>query len=390
MRIGLLTGEYPPMQGGVGDYTRELGRALIALGHEVVVITHTGSGAQAGEGLAVETPVTGWGWRAPGRVAGLAVARGLDVVNLQYQAAAYGMGLPIHTTTLQWRLGRRPFASVVTYHDLRVPYLFPKASALRREAMLALGRHADAVIVTNHEDESEWRAAAPQSSVYSVPIGSNIVPCLPANYSREAWRARKGLAPDDLVIGYFGFLTAQKGGRTLLEALHRLAEQGRPAHLLVVGGLASASDPGNNAYVSELLQQLLEAEARKRVHLTGFLSPEQVSAGLAACDAVALPYRDGASLRRGSLMAALAHGCAIVSTDGPGMTAGLRAAIAAVPPDDPAALAAEIAALADDADRRAALGRRAADLAKEFSWDRIAARTAEVCGEAVVRRGGGG
>ena len=24
MRIGLITGEYPPDQGGVGDYTREL------------------------------------------------------------------------------------------------------------------------------------------------------------------------------------------------------------------------------------------------------------------------------------------------------------------------------------------------------------------------------
>ena len=39
MRIGLITGEYPPMQGGVGDFTQELGKGLAALGHDVHVIT---------------------------------------------------------------------------------------------------------------------------------------------------------------------------------------------------------------------------------------------------------------------------------------------------------------------------------------------------------------
>ena len=39
MRVGLVTGEYPPMQGGVGDFTRQLGQALAALGVETHVIT---------------------------------------------------------------------------------------------------------------------------------------------------------------------------------------------------------------------------------------------------------------------------------------------------------------------------------------------------------------
>jgi len=40
MKIGLVTAEYAPMQGGVGDFTREVGHALAALGHEVHVITN--------------------------------------------------------------------------------------------------------------------------------------------------------------------------------------------------------------------------------------------------------------------------------------------------------------------------------------------------------------
>ena len=39
MRIGLVTGEFPPMEGGVGAFTEQLGRALKALGHEVHIIT---------------------------------------------------------------------------------------------------------------------------------------------------------------------------------------------------------------------------------------------------------------------------------------------------------------------------------------------------------------
>ena len=43
MKIGLVTAEYAPMQGGVGDFTREVARALAALGHEVHVVTSPGS-----------------------------------------------------------------------------------------------------------------------------------------------------------------------------------------------------------------------------------------------------------------------------------------------------------------------------------------------------------
>jgi glycosyltransferase involved in cell wall biosynthesis len=39
MRIGLVTGEFPPDQGGVGDFTHHLAEALAALGHDVHVVT---------------------------------------------------------------------------------------------------------------------------------------------------------------------------------------------------------------------------------------------------------------------------------------------------------------------------------------------------------------
>ena len=55
MRILFITGEYPSMQGGVGDYTRRLSQALGELGADVHVLTHVDAGddhlARAGRGL---------------------------------------------------------------------------------------------------------------------------------------------------------------------------------------------------------------------------------------------------------------------------------------------------------------------------------------------------
>src|SRR6185503_1075851 len=98
MRIGLVTGEYPPMQGGVGDFTQQLGRALAAQGHEVHVITSKAAGAAPrapGEPI-VHAAFARWSWPALWQVRGLARRLRLDLVNIQYQAAAYGLSAPIH------------------------------------------------------------------------------------------------------------------------------------------------------------------------------------------------------------------------------------------------------------------------------------------------------
>ena len=46
---------------------------------------------------------------------------------------------------------------VVTFHDLRVPYLFPKAGRLRPAAVTHLARAAAGVIATDPADEAELK-----------------------------------------------------------------------------------------------------------------------------------------------------------------------------------------------------------------------------------------
>ena len=82
----------------------------------------------------------------------------------------------------------------------------------------------------------------------------------------------------------------------------------------MVGGKVGASDPTNLAYLAKVEALIAELGMVNRVQWTGFTAPDEVSANLLAADCATLPYREGATLRHGSLMAALAHGLPIVST----------------------------------------------------------------------------
>ncbi|HIP97577.1 MAG TPA: glycosyltransferase family 1 protein [Anaerolineae bacterium] len=379
MRILLISGEFSPMQGGVGDFTHELGKELAALGCQVSVITSKAAGSRRQvDGVAVFPIIEKWDWRCWAIILKLLRELKPDVVNIQYQTAAYGMHPAINLLPRRLRRESRRPRVVVTYHDLREPYLFPKAGPLRRWITREPARQSDAVIVTNHEDEwrmanGEWRIA----NLARIPIGSNIAPMPPADYDRDAWRARWGAGPGDLLLAYFGFLNESKGGETLIRALAEVVAHGMPASLLMIGGQVGSSDPTNVAYLRQIEALIAELSLDERVMWTGYTPADEVSANLLAADVCVLPYRDGVSFRRGSFMAALAHGCAIVSTEPRVPVPELRDEenILLIPPDDPAALARAITRLAENADLRRRLGAGAANLAQHFTWEKIAAQT---------------
>ena len=397
MRVGLVTGEFPPLEGGVGAFTEQLARALAARGHEVHVITSKrarppGAPRQL---TAVFEPVAldygllhprigRWRWPSLSTIADIVLRYELQVVNVQYQAAAYNMrAVAVHF--LPWRL-RGVAPTVVTFHDLRVPYLFPKAGGLRQAAVRGLARRAAGGIATNAADLAVLRGWT-DAPLRQIPIGSNIDAYEPHHVEIAEVRDGLGLSEGDLLLGYFGFLNETKGADTLLDALAQLDGH---YHLVFIGGQTGASDPRNNeAFLGGLRGQIERLGLGGRVHWTGFLSPGRVSAHLAAADLMVMPYRDGVSLRRGTLMAVLAHGRPLVTTAPATPTPELRHGenVWLVRPDDATALAGAITALAADPTRRGQLGRGAREVAGLFDWGRIAGLTADFY--AAVIAGGG-
>ncbi len=377
-RVLLVTGEYPPAQGGVGDYTCLLNQALHERAWPTRVLTRSGFSVQAAEpdGTPGLGPLTAPSITLQAALRALK-ATGAQVAHVQYQTGAYEMRPTINL--LPWLLGRKwGGATVVTFHDLRAPYLFPKAGPLRDWANRLMARSASAVIVTNPEDAArllEWG----MRRVELIPIGSNIRNDPPAGYNRRRWRERWGADEGTVLMAYFGFLNSSKGLDSLLRALRALREKG-DFRLLMVGGGLGSSDPTNRRTAAELSRLADELGVSGSLIWTGYLSPQEVSAALLSGDMAVLPYTDGASFRRGSLLAVLEHGLPLVTTlpsgdavhkpGWPKLVDGENALL--VKACDTEGLAEAVWRLAGDGELRARLTGGSLELARFFSWQRIA------------------
>ncbi|MGH2351158.1 MAG: glycosyltransferase family 4 protein, partial [Chloroflexota bacterium] len=330
MRIGIVTAEYPPDVGGVGDHAARLAHELAASGHAVQVVTSARRGYRpclltGGRGGPTGLPwpqdmriVQRWDWRIFFALPRLARRERWDVLHIQYQPGAYTLHLAINLLPQWLRRSSCSPAIVTTFHDLRVPYVFPKAGPLRRLAVRQLARGSHGAIAVAEEDRSQllaWtRDLRRPPVVEHIPLGNQMDASPPPDFERTAWRAHLGLPSDAQVVGHFGFVNRSMAVDELVRAIGLLAGAGRNVHLLMIGDPLGASDPTNRGYLEAVRRLIADLGLEPRVHWTGTATPEALAAWLRCLDVAALPFRDGASLRRTSIIAAWAHGAPLVTT----------------------------------------------------------------------------
>ena len=146
MKIGIISGEFAPLPGGVGAFSRILADRLQGLGHDVHVLSRVGCESDKLPMAAAR----GWGLSGVASIRKWAENAQLDIINMQFQTAAYDMSPVVHF--LPSALDQ-PF--ITTFHDLRHPYLFPKAGPLRDWIVMHLAESSDGVITTNDEDAAQ-------------------------------------------------------------------------------------------------------------------------------------------------------------------------------------------------------------------------------------------
>ena len=339
IRVALVAGGAPNGTCGVADYTSRLSGSLASLG--------------------LDAPPARVRFAArPGTTAGLAGTGGgssldaFDVVHVQYPSLAFGVGpLPLIVAAAAGR------PVVVTLHE------FSRAHPLRRALMATLARLADRVVFTSafeRERAGSWARSAPV-----IPIASNIEVCGGVPTRSTAGR--------DTVL-FFGLHAPGKGLDEFLALVAQRRARGDERRFVVLG---------------DAVGEAFGREARARTEAAGAqwlgrAPVELVSAELGRARAAYLPYPDGASERRATLLAALAHGVPVVSTPGEAVTTELAAvvALAATVRDADAQLSA-----LDDDRRWAACSRRGLDYAAARSWAAVAGAHRELYGSLVgVRR----
>jgi glycosyltransferase involved in cell wall biosynthesis len=372
----MVSGEFPPQHGGLGDYTNMLCTHLASQGMEVGVVTSKAAGETArGKGFPVAPAVSRWDFFCWPELGKRIRTMNANVIHVQYQTAAYGLHPAINLLPLALRMAKNPAKVVFTFHDLEAPYQPWLRGPVRKMAMLAGERRVDAFVATNGADFQQLLASRPGPSAaryHLIPIGANVLNHPPRRYTRDAQRKKLGAGARTLLLSHFGLLNQSKGLQDLLVAMKLLIEQGLDVRLVLIGGTTGSSDATNVAFAEHIRSEIERLGLAGRVVETGFLAPEDVTGHLLACDVCVLPYRDGASFRRGTLMAALEHGLCLVTTRPaePDLVDGQNARLA--DPANPVSLARVIDELGQDEVTRRRLGLEAAKLGHRFGWEAIA------------------
>lgn len=317
MRVVIITGEYPPVAGGVADYSARLAEALVVAGHDVSVITAGSRSDDAGRAAPAAiffVKANGWGPRDLRAVVHEASRLRPDIVLFQYVPHMYGRaGINLSIATLPGLLRSTMRARIVTIlHELfRDWSLGPGAipALTHRFQLIMITRGSHGLVVTNPRSrERLLRGRNHFVPVKIIPVGPTI-PVIPTTEG-ERIRLRSALgvgrAP---LIGDVGITNVTKRPQDLLVALGRLDPSVR---LLCLGGLPSQA-PRWQRFLSTAQAQGLG----DRVLWTGYLPANDLSRHLTTLDLLAHTAEGGASTRSTVLASALMHGLPVVAYRGP-------------------------------------------------------------------------
>lgn len=323
----ILTCEYPPDCGGVGDYTAQVAAALAALGDTVTVFCPPRPARVSSESGPLVVTHAGVEVVVLDDVYGRRGRRAIDerlngqpsaipsTILVQYVPTGFGLrGANIPWCRWLLERSRRPGTDVrVMFHE---PYfeftwrpVLQNALALAERLMAKmLLRAASRVYVST----DAWRRylaphmpAGRSQALVTLPIPSAIPRCHRA--SEIAARRTQLLASSSTrLVGHFGTFGSEVAPM-LATALTQLLNDDSTISAVCVGS-------GSDEFVRSLAGS--SPPIGERVHGSGRVSAPEAALTLSACDLLLQPYPDGVTTRRTSIMAGLINARAIVSTTG--------------------------------------------------------------------------
>jgi phosphatidylinositol alpha-mannosyltransferase len=361
VRVGLVCPYTWDVPGGVQAHVRDLAECLLEMGHQVSVLAPVDDADEADlpdylvpAGRAVPVPYNGSVARLCfGPVSLTRTRRWLrkgrfDVLHLHEPtvpslsmlacfAARGGMVATFHTATARSR-ALQVFGTTLQPGLEKITGRIAVSPAARRVVVEHLGH--DAVLVPNGVYVDRFAGAKPLDD---LPAGRRIV------FLGRIDEPRKGL---DL----------------LLEALPAIAARVPDVQLLVAG-------PGD----VEDVREAMDPRVADRVHLLGLVSEADKPRVYASGDVYVAPNTHGESFGI-VLIEAMATGTPVVASDLPAFRRVLADGEAGVlfPVGDTAALAASVAALLLDDERRRHLSVAASRVVQAYDWHHVARQVVEV------------
>ena len=296
----VVTGSFPPMKCGVGDYSCKLVKSLAAYAKiQVGVLTTVFDSNEGGaDGLEVFPVMKSWSLAETLKVIKIIRHWSPDIVHIQYPTQGYGTGL------LQWFLPMISFLMrkkvVQTWHE---GYSRRNAPKLFLKAIIPSGL----VVVRPQYKEKllpilRW---ALRNKRFVFIRNASVFPRIDLGEQEKDALRRQYLRKQKRLILFLGFVYPHRGVELLFEIANPTSDQ------LVIAG--KIIDEGGE-YHQEIMRRALAEPWLGKVTITGFLPAADVSALLAAADAVVLPFRVGGGEWNTSIHGAVLQGAFVITT----------------------------------------------------------------------------
>jgi GT2 family glycosyltransferase/glycosyltransferase involved in cell wall biosynthesis len=356
LHVLMITGSYPPMRCGVGDYTARLAESILNSNITVTVLTSFTAGLGEAE-VRVLPQVKHWGvWRMFPLAAKIRSIRP-DIAHIQYPTNGYGYKLgPQALILLLWLSGIK---IVATIHEFR------RVRFLRKLSLFPFLICSHSLVFMADEERVAivkrlpWLKKKMETQSSVIPVNSNI-PVLPKTMRADT---------DGFIVSFFGLFYPAKMIESVISAFQILNAE---AHSRITFRFIGDLHPHHREYfasIRKLAEMYMPVE-----HLEWMIgmSPKEVARALSGSDVCLLPYPDGASLRRTTLMAALSLGVPVVTTktgETPDLFKDRNNVLFA---DGPERMAEMVMLVMNDKDLAATLALNGREVSTLFSWDRIA------------------
>jgi D-inositol-3-phosphate glycosyltransferase len=242
---------------------------------------------------------------------------------------------------------------------------------------------ADRIVVSTLAEQTQLRFLyrAGERKLDIIPPGvdlSHFYP-IPADEAKMF----VGLKPDDRMVLFVGRIEPLKGVDTLIQAMScvKLKDAHKPVHLAIIGGEPDASPQEMSAEMARLQKLCDELAVGQTVVFLGKRGQDTLPYYYSAAEVVVMPshYESFGMVA----LEAMACGAPVIASEvgGLGFLVQDGETGFTVPDGDPALLCERLSLLLGDPQLRLKMGRRAAEYAQDYSWDKIAPRIAALYGD---------
>lgn len=393
-RIAFIAGAYLPANHSVSDYTARLHTSLRDRGVESIVLTtyYAAEAAYDSHALGV---VHGWQWADLKALVKAVWDSGADALHIQYHPQLYGHQPAILLLPMLLRLSGWRSPIVTTVHEYGSWEWQDRGLLARFSAGLKqwgqqrqwwdreggfLLTLSNAIIAIAPEAKTLIQARLPNIDcrLWYVPTATNRQASkTDCSSARLVLRQTYNWHENALVITYFGILYPSKELETLLLAFKQVLTTQPQVRLLLMGGIGSSELPvqDTNTYLAQLRTTIDPLELQAFVHFTDYLDEEIVSRYFAGAD-IGVLNRD-VSLNSTSLMALLAHGLPMISTQMPSSLPDAHPLLL-IPPHDVAALTTALIELINCPEKRRQRGEASRVFSETLNWKNIAQQHLEI------------